>query len=270
MKTILVPIDLSDVAEYGLDAAADLARKHNATVVLLNRVAVGAVEYAVVDSIYYETKEEYYQYLTTDAKERMQDTIEQSKYEGVRFKFKVVRDEEPLADIVTHQNADLIVMGSTGATGWKEWMRGSNAEHVVREANSPVMVIKTPVLDFKRVVFALDFENLDFVRSAIELLGKKGVEYFFVFVDDGMHYFKINDLRSDIGKITLEAGISNYQFDVFNDNTIDGGIVNYANLMGADLIVMRTHGRKGFEHFVHGSIAADVVNHAETAVLVYH
>jgi nucleotide-binding universal stress UspA family protein len=40
--------------------------------------------------------------------------------------------------------------------------------------------------------------------------------------------------------------------------------------MGADLIVMRTHGRKGFEHFIHGSIAADVVNHADTAVLVYH
>ncbi|MCU0340641.1 MAG: universal stress protein [Spirosomaceae bacterium] len=270
MKTILVPIDLSDVAEYGLDTAAEIAKQHNATIVLLNRVEVHSVEFALVDSIYHETKEDYYQYLTKDNKERIQDTIEKPKYAGVKFKFRVVRDNEPLADIVTSQNADLIVMGSSGATGWKEWVRGSNAESVVRDANCPVMVVKSPTTDFKRVVFTLDFENLDFIKSGVELFGTEGVEYFFVFVDDGMHYFQINDLREKLGKIVLEVGLSNYQFEVFNDNTIDGGIVNYAHLMGADLIVMRTHGRKGFEHFIHGSIAADVVNHADTAVLVYH
>jgi universal stress protein A len=45
-------------------------------------------------------------------------------------------------------------------------------------------------------------------------------------------------------------------------------IVAYAKTIGADLIVMGTHGRSGFQHALVGSVAERVVHHSPCAVLV--
>jgi len=44
-------------------------------------------------------------------------------------------------------------------------------------------------------------------------------------------------------------------------------IVRMATELGADLIVMATHGRTGFQHIVLGSVAEKVVRHAPGPVL---
>ena len=45
-------------------------------------------------------------------------------------------------------------------------------------------------------------------------------------------------------------------------------IVEEARSWGADLIVMGTHGRRGFEHLVLGSISEGVVRRATVPVLL--
>lgn len=270
MKTILVPTDLSDVSEYALDVAVEIAKKKEATIILLKKVVFPTLEYVVVDSGIYENKEAFYKYLTKDAKERLQDMVDKPNYRNIKFKFKVMRDDESLAAIVANQKADLIVMGSEGASGWKEWTKGSNAEHVVREATCPVLVVKTPSNEFHRVLFALDFENSAFVKSSLKFFDKTTIEPYFVFIDMGMKYFESAELWKEMGKIALDAGFSNFQFDIYNDNTVEQGIVNYAREIEADVIVMATHGRKGLAHFIFGSVAEDVVNHAPIPVLVNH
>lgn len=50
----------------------------------------------------------------------------------------------------------------------------------------------------------------------------------------------------------------------------DIDIVRVAKELGADLIVMYTHGRHGFEHFVRGSVTEHVVREAHCPVLVLH
>ena len=46
------------------------------------------------------------------------------------------------------------------------------------------------------------------------------------------------------------------------------GILNAAERVGAELIVMGTHGRQGFSHLVLGSVAEKVVRKAKCSVLV--
>jgi nucleotide-binding universal stress UspA family protein len=270
MKTILVPTDLSDVSEYALDVAVEIARKQGATISLLKKIIFPTLEYTIIDNEFYDSKEEFYKYLTKDSKERLQDMVDKPRYEGVKFRFKIMRDNDSLASIVAHQNANLIVMGSTGATGWKEWTKGSNAEHVVREASCPVLVVKAPATEFQRVVVAIDFENTDFVKSALDLLDKSKIDPYFVFIDNGMKYFEGPVLKETMGKLALEWGLQNYNFEIFNDDTIEKGILDYAKEVEADIIVMYTHGRKGFEHLIYGSVAEDVVNHSDIPVLVSH
>lgn len=270
MKTILVPTDLSDVSEYALDVAVEIARKQGATISLLKKIIFPTLEYTMIDNEFYDSKDDFYKYLTKDSKERLQDMVDKPRYEGVKFRFKIMRDNDSLASIVAHQNANLIVMGSTGASGWKEWTKGSNAEHVVREANCPVLVVKAPATEFQRVVVAIDFENTDFVKSALDLLDKSKIDPYFVFIDNGMKYFEGPVLREMMGKLALEWGLRTYNFEIFNDDTIEKGILDYAKEVEADIIVMYTHGRKGFEHLIYGSVAEDVVNHSDIPVLVSH
>jgi nucleotide-binding universal stress UspA family protein len=270
MKTILVPTDLSDVSEYALDVAVEIAKKQGATVVLLKKIIFPTIEYTIIENEFYDSKDEFYKYLTKESKERLQDMVDKPSYRDVKFKFKIIRENESLAKLMANQKADLIVMGSTGATGWKEWTKGSNAEHVVREVSCPVLVVKTPVNEFRRVVFAIDFQNTEFVKSALNLLDKSQIDPHFVYVDNGMKKFDSNVLWSKMGKLALELGFSNYQFIIYEDSTIEKGIVDYAKDVEADIIVMYTHARKGFEHFIYGSVAEDVVNHADVAVMVGH
>lgn len=47
-------------------------------------------------------------------------------------------------------------------------------------------------------------------------------------------------------------------------------IVQEAEHLGADLIVMATHGRTGIAHLIHGSVAEDVVRHSSKPTLLLH
>ena len=44
---------------------------------------------------------------------------------------------------------------------------------------------------------------------------------------------------------------------------------NFSKEIDADAIIIATHGRRGLEHFINGSLAEDVVNHAVTPVLSF-
>jgi universal stress protein A len=48
----------------------------------------------------------------------------------------------------------------------------------------------------------------------------------------------------------------------------DADVVRMANQLGVDLIVMATHGRRGFSHLVLGSVAEQVIREANCPVLV--
>ena len=70
-------------------------------------------------------------------------------------------------------------------------------------------------------------------------------------------------LMSDFAKRFM---LKNFTSNVFNDISEEDGIRNFANQVKADIIAMRTHGRRGISHLATGSIAEDVVNHIDCAI----
>jgi nucleotide-binding universal stress UspA family protein len=70
-------------------------------------------------------------------------------------------------------------------------------------------------------------------------------------------------------KFADKFNLKNYSIHIYNDNSIEAGILNFAKDINADAIVIATHGRKGIEHFINGSLAEDVINHALTPVLSF-
>ena len=53
------------------------------------------------------------------------------------------------------------------------------------------------------------------------------------------------------------------------DYSVEQGVLNYSNKVGADLIAIPTHGRKGVSHFFSGSIGEDLANHSALPVITF-
>jgi len=180
-------------------------------------------------------------------------------------------------DVAEEYGADLIIMGSHGASGLKEFFIGSNTEKVVRHSNIPVMVIKhNPILvDFEHVVFACDFSE-DAVKpfiNATKFFKKLGSKVHLIYVNLPNEQFRSTAEME--GKVHLffkkVNGDLNYDHSVkyFSDYTIEQGVLNYANAIGADLIAVATHGRTGFSHLLEGSITEDIANHSTLPVISF-
>ncbi|MDF3823495.1 universal stress protein, partial [Leptospira sp. 96542] len=64
------------------------------------------------------------------------------------------------------------------------------------------------------------------------------------------------------------AGVHDVQTQVARSHAIWRGIIEVAQTQGADLIVMGSHGRRGLEKLVLGSVAQRVLTHSPLPVLI--
>ncbi|MBK6975844.1 MAG: universal stress protein [Cytophagaceae bacterium] len=272
MKKILVPTDMSHLANHALEVAVSLAKKFDGKIDLLNVKVYPTADVGAYYSLYGASGisiDDAWNQIMTEAKTEMQELI--SNFSGVDIKPIVEETGDHFVEAVLEHNADLIVMGSHGAEGFKEFFKGSNSEEVVRMANCPVLVLKDEAKPFqpKKVVFAVDLKHEDFIKKALKLLPIEGAECHFLYVDYGMKAINYHETEAQLVKLAEKLGIKNYKAEIYNSTTIEDGILEYSDSIGADLIAMYTHGRTGINHFFKGSIAEDVVNHSKIPVFTY-
>jgi nucleotide-binding universal stress UspA family protein len=168
-------------------------------------------------------------------------------------------------------------MGSHGASGIKEVLVGSNTEKVVRHSDIPVLVIKhNPILfDFENGVFASDFskDSVAAYLKAKTIFDTLGAKMHLVYVNspDG-NFRSSSEIDKRIADFLKKAdGDLKYlsAVNIVSGYTIENGILNFANVIGADIIAIATHGRKGLAHFFEGSISEDLANHSTLPVMTF-
>lgn len=275
MKKIIVPVDFSEYSEYALETASILAKKNNAEILVLHMLEMSE---AILTRAGTDMQMETMFFLKL-AEKKFEEFLKKDYLKGLKITpiikhFKVFSE---VNDVAEEYGADLIIMGSHGASGLKEFFIGSNTEKVVRHSNIPVMVIKhNPILvDFEHVVFACDFSE-DAVKpfiNATKFFKKLGSKVHLIYVNLPNEQFRSTAEME--GKVHLffkkVNGDLNYDHSVkyFSDYTIEQGVLNYANAIGADLIAVATHGRTGFSHLLEGSITEDIANHSTLPVISF-
>ena len=168
-------------------------------------------------------------------------------------------------------------MGSQGTTGAKEFFIGSNTEKVIRNADIPVLVVKNDLanINFETVIFATDFDDdcINTYINATKLFNKFGAMLKLLYVNLPNAHFKSSvEIEKRIAEFLIKAdGNLNKINDIAfqSDYSVEQGVLNYANKIGADLIAISTHGRKGIAHFFTGSIGEDIANHASLPVITF-
>lgn len=271
IKNILVPTDFSKCSVYAVKVAAQLAKKLDATVHLLHVIETPVVAYDA-GMVNFESLPQA-MFMKELADDNLKNLLSEPFLKGIKIESKIEYDAiyKRINQYVEDQKVDLIVMGSHGAKGFNEIVLGSNAERVVRYSSCPVLTVKQEYANFdvKNILIASNFYNeADTMFKAFkQFTALFNADLHFVRVNTPINFETTPESHEKMDKFARRHHIEEYSFGIYNDQTEEDGILNYADEINADLLVMGTHGRTGLAHLIKGSIAEDLLNHSKRAVL---
>ena len=139
---------------------------------------------------------------------------------------------------------------------------------------------------FKKILFPIDFSECSekVFPFSLDIANKFDAKLHLLFVARDISYLTITGAARDVlastiaevaraGKKTMRefcdkelTDFSNYETEVVMGNPADS-ILKFANERDIDLIVMGTHGRKGLDRTLMGSVADHVIKNADVPVL---
>jgi len=275
MKKIIVPVDFSIHSENALKTAALLAKKTNATIIALHMLDIQEVNLSESPS-YQQEKAVFFLKL---AEKKISEFLQKGFLEDLEVvplikHYKIFSEVNQVAKEV---NADLIVMGSHGVSGLKEFFMGSNTEKVIRFSEVPVFVVKKELkdTDFKDVVYATDFseESIPAFKNMLKTLDVFNAKKHILYVNLPNENFKTSPEMDAIAHEFLIKAEGNtdrlINVNFVCERSIEKGILNFSNAVGADLITTATHGRTGLSHIFSGSISEDLSNHAALPIMTF-
>lgn len=271
MKKILVPTDFSPCANNAANLALQIAEKANAEIEFLH-ILVTPIDWVALDirkeSQYPEVKKQI-----GHAKSELSKWVKRAKGLGLQSG-KVLTFTQGSEEIVNHAEShghDLIVMGSHGASGLKELVMGSNAQKVVQEAKTPVLIIKENVkkLNIKNMVFASTFLE-DVHRPFHQIIDFADLMEAYnnlLYVNVPKQFEESQESESRMKNFLTRCPRGTCGINVFNAETPEKGILQFAEDRGMDVIAIVTHGRKGIKGLFASSLTEKLVNHSPLPVL---
>ncbi len=272
MKKILVPTDFSEHAGYALKVAAQIAKKNNGEIILLHMLEL---PHQASDAVGSGHDLPEIMLFKNAAIKKLDDLMDDDCLDGIKVS-EIIQFElafNGIMNISQKNQVDLIVMGSHGASGFKEMFIGSNAEKAVRFSEIPVLVVKKDEGDFNinKFIFASDFteEITNPFKKVVEFSNKLDAELHLVMINTPSSFKPTHIAQEIMDGFISKFSIEKFSTHIYNDVNVESGILNFANHVNADLIGMSTHGRKGLSHFFNGSISEDLVNHAVRPVVTF-
>jgi nucleotide-binding universal stress UspA family protein len=145
IRKILVALDGSEHAEKALDFAVDLAEKYSAEVVLLSvvpytdLVLVSMVPSSIKEESYLIKLRDYYKEVLSKA---LRKTMKIRPNLKVSTKLTEGQPADKIVETVKEGSFDIIVMGSRGMSGIKEFLLGSVSHRVADKAPCAVLIVK--------------------------------------------------------------------------------------------------------------------------------
>ena len=271
MKKILVPVDFSKPSEYAAKIAAKIAKKIGATVYLIHLielpsgdVGMGASnKFSIPESMLYLRK----------TKEKIVAFKEKKFPKDIKIEYfiKINTPFEGIKKCAHKINADLIVMGSKGHSEFEEIMIGSNTEKVVRTSTVPVIIIKKDDKNFKlkNLVFASNFKKDDkavfnkFIGFANQFKSKIHL----LRINTPSNFESSREATKKIKRFIKSYELPKYSINIYNDTSVEKGILNFSKDNNSDLIALCTHGRSGLSHLFSPSVSKKLSKFAAIPIL---
>ncbi|MBT8254748.1 MAG: universal stress protein [Flavobacteriaceae bacterium] len=275
MKRVLLPTDFSENAWNAIAYAVQLLEEEDCKFYILNTYTpvIYHLEYVLVNPAQFgigDPIRENSERCLQAVKERAQNTFKNTKhsFECIAA-FNTLIPE--IKEIIDQKNIDLIVMGTTGATGAKEVLFGSNTVHVFKAVNCPVLAIPA---DFSyenplEILFPTDFE-LAFKPKHTSLLADLA-QHFHSRIHI-MHVFKVDQLteeqekhKKDLKNLLSESTI---MFNDLEEQSVAEAVSNFQLKWKINLLAMINNKHSFFDNLFFRSNISQIGFHLNVPFLV--
>jgi nucleotide-binding universal stress UspA family protein len=295
---VIVPLDGSKLAEQALPLALSIAQHaKGGELLLLRALKVPASTIRVAPNTLM-TIDEQTRLLENSAQAYLAEVAEQLKSAGVTINVEthIGRADEIIAYEADKREGSIIVMSTHGRTGFSRWALGSVTDHVLHLTERPLIVLRpqeilplTPhhLPEIKRIVVPLERlplakEVLPYVQQlaeaysgteillfcAIPAFPAGSAELEAIMLKDSWHQSCRAETESYLGGIVKELREHGHQVDfAIKIGAAANKILDYANEVKADLIVMATHTRQELSYFLLGSVTDRVIRAGQVPVM---
>ena len=272
MQPIIVAVDFSNTSIHAVEYAISMANKMKSDIHL-----IWVDKLTSQESVYPDTSNEN----RNEAKKRFEELLSvysKKLVKGISMEYKlkkgkIYREVDNLARLT---EADLIVTGAHGISGYEEFWIGSNAYKIVSYASIPVITVRrdfTLRKKIERIILPMDssLETLQKIPFVVKIATLFKSEVHLVTT----HNSRLKSIQRISEKIsqTALAYLKKHQVRVIEDsiiaNDLTKAVLNYAEKVDADLIAIMTEMETPVNILL-GAQAQQLINQSPIPVLSIH
>jgi nucleotide-binding universal stress UspA family protein len=229
MKKILVPTDFSKTANKALDYAIKIAKCFGSEIHLLNSYELphsGATLIINIDDL-----------LAKDSHEALEKCVSKIEINHPDIVIKTHSKSGNASDTIIRylkiHTIDLIIMGTTGASGIKGKIFGSTTSNLIKNISTPMFVVpsKTKLEDPVRIGISTDlkFKLNDPIYNPVKKLAAA--------FGSRVSFFNVNDIYKKEQLDTIEKQFGN-EIDFVYGHDLEEGINEYLEDSNLNLLVL--------------------------------
>jgi nucleotide-binding universal stress UspA family protein len=277
MKTILIPTDFSANANNALEYAAEISHHAGASLHLLHVYTPIVSRSNIISALITDEVE--------DAKKEALDKLQvfrttlESEYPGISCQTSVSVGEavEEILVATKSINADLIIMGTLGASNLARTLFGSNTAAVIEKSVCPVLCVpagstfQVP----KRILFATNF-SYDDIQGVIKLVSiakpfksEIMVGHVDTSTEEDGEDGEEASMQKFVKEVELATNYPKFTQKIVSDHNVSMGLDLIIQESEVDLVALSTHKRNFFEKFYNPSLTKKISLYSNIPILVF-
>ncbi|MBC7451965.1 MAG: universal stress protein [Cytophagales bacterium] len=277
LKSILCPIDFSEAGVQALKYAAILSSRFNSTLHVFHscHVPTSITEAIGIDTsteIIYDNEEVYRKKIEKLLQEVITEELKDIQYNIiVRYGFA----SDAIAEVTEEVHADLVVMYTSGADNFLQYMLGTVTGHVLKNVLCPVLIVPHDFIfngTIKEIVYATDLltEAEDSVESVVALAKKFEAHISFISIESHAVAERRNLVPYALNELLQKTSYTHISFHINESEHVIEGLRVFAAERDADLLVMTTRSRNFIKNVIEKSKTREIVFHSTIPVLAFH
>jgi nucleotide-binding universal stress UspA family protein len=273
INSILIPTDFSDLSKSALKVGIAIANRQNASITLLH----------VIDKFVYLSPPEVFFpdahipieiILTIENKiKKLSETIQIASGIQITGKVLIGIPSDSISQLAFNENFSLIVMGTHGTSGLREFYIGSEAFRVIKNTKCPVLTIpgNWEKTYFKKVLFPIRllseaFDKYFFSRPIIE---KNNSDLFILGLAEKEKPDELIEVSDFIDQIKHQLNNDNviFQTELSSCENFPAKVFKMAEKHDVDLIIVTANLDQDYKAYFVGPFVQQIVNHSRYPVL---
>jgi nucleotide-binding universal stress UspA family protein len=274
IKKILMPVDFTEASETVISKATTLAKLLKADLLLLHVVAYNGFGFSILP----ESKNDLptiteLEKAVSKKMDEMQAEIRKRHGITVEVYVSTGNVDTEVIDFAKNKKIDLIIMGTHGASGYKEMFIGSNAQRVVTLSDVPVLTMQkdTDKLGFENILLPIDnsIHSREKVILATAVARQFGAKIHVLGLADSTDKTEINKFKIKVESVEKHLTTANlpYKTTIAEGHNLAASAMEYAEKNKCDLIIINTGHESKITGIFLGAFAQQIVNHSKVPVL---